>query len=284
MLAAHRQRREDVAQQRVVGEAGEDGDAVRLADPELPRVPAEEVRQRPVRAGDRLRRARGPRGEGDVRQVVRPDGDGRRGGREARRSRPCRPTCGPRTIAPLTLSASAAVTSPGTSPAAATQQDDGGLRGADLRGQARGRIRGIEDGERRARPSTRPAARGRAPPSGGRRRPPRRPGRTPQSISRCAMRLAAASSSAYVHVSAASEIASASGDFAAWAAKVSCTAPRQASASIGRAGSGRTPRAASVASDSAPTRVSGAAAAWRSTPSSCARSARIRGASKRSAA
>ena len=90
--------------------------AVARRQPELARVPAEEVRQRPVRAGDRLRRARGARGEGDVRQVVGGDGDRGRGRWESTEPVVLAGRAGRRVV--RTVSASAAATSAGTSPAA----------------------------------------------------------------------------------------------------------------------------------------------------------------------
>src|SRR6185436_20284229 len=69
---AQAERREDVALQRIVRQAGEEADTVVLAEPEALALEGEEVRQRTVTAEDALGRARRAGGEGDVGEIVRP--------------------------------------------------------------------------------------------------------------------------------------------------------------------------------------------------------------------
>jgi hypothetical protein len=79
-LPSHPERGEDVPQQGIVRQAGEQAEAVGLPQAEGPLVPLQEVRQRPVRAHDPLGLAGGARGEGDPGRSVGVDrGRGRAG-------------------------------------------------------------------------------------------------------------------------------------------------------------------------------------------------------------
>eukprot|EP00754_Rhynchopus_humris_P019232 Rhum_TRINITY_DN14637_c17_g1::Rhum_TRINITY_DN14637_c17_g1_i1::g.102701::m.102701 len=82
--SAEEQRREDVALQRVVGDAGAHAEAVARCDVEGGAEPRVEGRQRRLAAHDTLRDAGGARGEGDDGGVVRLDVDVRHRGGEGR--------------------------------------------------------------------------------------------------------------------------------------------------------------------------------------------------------
>ena len=285
---AQLQRGEDVAVQRVVRQAAKEAEAVAAPSPKLARAASGvEVRERPVPPHHRLGRPRGPRGEATVRQrrPARPARTRRDRGRcdavhlvrrRVRRADGGRCASGRSRPARRHLARQLA--------RGGEVQVRGGARDADVLGQAGGADTPDRGRANAAPPSSSPssartsAALAVAVDGHHVARP------HPAVASRCAMRSAAASSSAYVHVSRGIRDRQRVRRRHRPRGERPRARRRARSRPSGSAGSGRTPRAASVASDSAPTRVSGAAAAWRSTPSSCASSPRIRGASKRSAA